>query len=301
MRNVASIPVVLLILAICLPAQADMLVAVDWGGDYFTGTSSKGFDGTNRVSESTGNYDANPALDFRYYVPFSMDAVLSPSSYSGTSSVFYGGYSLIKYNNTSPLATPNASILGAGGGGDSEAIQLRVVTGGGGESGGVLMWKKADFLNGANALSNVYLTGDTALSITIVDGGYTTGPGTFRMVVQNGTDYYISNSTASGLGTFTIADPTTETWAVYNPANSNNFFDDIGATFTTRTFDNVQALGYQVVNTQTGNFNSRVSDVNFQVSTVGATQIPEPATLALLALGGLMATGGALRRRKAVS
>ncbi|MCG3178759.1 MAG: hypothetical protein BIFFINMI_01088 [Phycisphaerae bacterium] len=291
-------------LAVC-PSLADAAVmAVDWGGPNYI-TNGGGIAGHQRaatVENLTNDYGGAATPDYRKYVPFSDTAgayfcpVNSPGGYNGydqsqSSALYYGGYNFIRYDTT------GTNYIGVISSSPGDKIQPYVggAWGTGGEFAETIVWVKDNFLNGANALDNLALDASTPLSITIASSGNVT----YRLVVKNGSQYYVSNSTMSATGLFTIADPAAETWAAFNPYNSNNRLSDVSGTFASVTFDDVQALGFYVYKPvlSSAGPSSMVSDVEFQVTT--ATAVPEPATLGLLAVGGLGLLTASRRRRGA--
>jgi len=98
---------------------------------------------------------------------------------------------------------------------------------------GMLVWTKADFLNGTNA-QTVSLNAGDMLSCNI-DG--VTGNNEFRFVVKEAGVYYVSEATTSGNGAYSI-DPTTTNWATINTSTYA-----IDSSFVSQSFTDVQAAG----------------------------------------------------------
>ena len=166
----------------------------------------------------------------------------------------------------------------------------------GGTYGGVetvMVWPQALFLNGGDA-ATVSLDATSSLSAVLPDYTYTDSSAMgFHFVVKDAGTYYYSQSSWSGsAGTFTVSDPTTELWAVWNPLSDPTDFMPTGSeSFATRTFSNLQAVGL-LVDSKRSQYAMNAMVTDFQVD---AVIIPDPTCLSLLALGGV----ALLRRRRA--
>jgi hypothetical protein len=274
-----------ILLAATAASSAEVVLAVDWGGEYVTGY--RGSQRGQTAENQTNDYGGDPGInDWRRYIPFSEATPFNPAigtTYSGVSAVYYGGCNMIRYDATgtgySGVASGTPDVI--------EASYTQNLTYGG-QGAAVVLWKKADFLNGADAIDKLALSDATKLEIDIrSDAEHMV----FRLVVKNGSQYYVSNTTAVKGSLLTISNPAAETWATFNPANSDNMFTDVGSSFTTRVFDDVQAIGFYSFGTATNgqHLYTFVNGAEFHVG-------PEPATMGLLGLG----LGGltALRRRR---
>lgn len=252
------------------PASAASFAVVDWGGNYVSANqnSPRAITTENQAAD----YGGNPVIyDARKYIPFDETELFSPASgYSGTSAAFYGGWNSIVYDTASGGTKPQAQC-GIFDVGSADTIRFRGGNGLG-EAAAVAVWRKADFLTGAG--KPLTLRSDSTLQIYVADVGLGTGgDAAFRLVVKNGSQYFVSNTASSSTGWLTIANPTSETWATFNPANGNNRLIDFGTTYATRTFDDVQAIGYCWSGTIGGNYTAspQVQEVEFQASFAAAT------------------------------
>ncbi len=144
----------------------------------------------------------------------------------------------------------------------------------------VVLWDSANFLGGSLGAGQTYGfdgSADSSFAINLfrLDG-------TARMVVREGSDYFISQAFATALGSYTLK-ATDVQWAAYDPVS--DFTVVPGSGFAAKTFSNVTAIGYYGNVARTGNQGRLILadqglDVNLSV-------IPEPATLSLvLAMGG---------------
>jgi hypothetical protein len=172
--------------------------------------------------------------------------------------------------------------------------------GSGAEQYQLYAWEKSNFLTGGT----ISFDATSSLSVHLrTFNNNATGSG-LRFVVKNGGTWYYSqanhttaNNNATGI--FTLNDPATAQWAVFNPealssdaATARSLAMPSSAIFSTVVFDNIQYVGFATENIKTANGESRLGVDNFKV-----TAIPEPSTYALLA--GLLTLGvAALRRRK---
>lgn len=148
---------------------------------------------------------------------------------------------------------------------------------------GMLVWDKSDFLGAAQSQA-ITFSADNYISYTT---GPMTGTADFRIAVKKGSDWYVSgttgqaqnttyNNTTAALTALTWYDIDTSTYAIGSAA-------DI-------TLTDIDAVGLYLSATR-ANQMSRVSIQNFTVAA-----IPEPATIGMLGLGGLVAL--LLRRQR---
>lgn len=161
---------------------------------------------------------------------------------------------------------------------------------------GFFLFKQQDFLSG-------YETGSlsvTGLSVTVncYNDGIHTQQG--RWVVEKGGNLYVSQTALTIYGTTKVSVlGSDELWALYDPADAVNRlnFDQAGATFATMDLADITAAGiyyeHDLWAVGTGNeaFSFAVKD--FEV--LGAA-VPEPASMVLLAFGGILVLG--LRRKR---
>jgi hypothetical protein len=243
---------------------------VDWGGTYCT--TAQNYRRAITTEVNTADYGgSNLVNDARRYVPFSDTSPLSPAAnYSGTSASFYGGWNAICYDAALGANVPlgNRLRVGPATGGPNFmefGFAKAPVTG---EVAGVAVWAKHDFLDGWN--QSLTLTSNCTLRIYV----WNNIPGAkSRLVVKDGAQYYLSKSafTNVGSGWLTIDNPTTETWATFNPAHPDHRFSEIGPSFVVRAFSDVQALGYYqggtiVLPTGTTTHVLQVSEVEFMAA-----------------------------------
>jgi hypothetical protein len=107
-----------------------------------------------------------------------------------------------------------------------------------------LFWKKADFLNGAN--NTVKFDSSSRLEVlntSGADGVVANNYGRARFVVQDGSQFFVSESYGEGTQTsFTMTNPNAQRWASYAPSAPYNL-RFTGSSFATRTFNDIQAVG----------------------------------------------------------
>jgi hypothetical protein len=156
----------------------------------------------------------------------------------------------------------------------------------------ILIWQKVDFLNGADAATLGFSSGDslsinwTQITADVVD---------MRFVVQQGGTYYVSsavqnaqvtnNSPAGGVA-FSI-DPTTTDWAEISPNLNYNY-----GPFGSLTFSDIESVGIYLGASRA----MQQTIISFNDFQATATVVPEPSVFA--ALVGFGALGFiALRRR----
>ena len=158
---------------------------------------------------------------------------------------------------------------------------------------GLVFFRRADF---ENFSAGPAISFDSNSSATLnVSGNQGAGSGRGpRIAVLNGTTWYVSSSLYQGFsGTFSISNLSTENFAVYDPTGAPldptpGSFNVAGSTFT-----DIQGVGYYFFNGTTTSGQAGFSISGFNISGLA---IPEPSSMALLALG-VFALAGRRRRR----
>jgi hypothetical protein len=279
MRNLVAVAVLSILLASAGSAYAGTIVHYD-GNALGVSASLAGYDYTELD-------DPNDTLK---RVNFTENLIYT-SSYNQQN--VFGGVAIHNVSSVDP------QFRGPGGYGPYQSRWMGRFSGKseqGGTPGGVeavLMWGKDYFLNDGNTAAVIELDATSMLSVTsgelIRDDNDGMG---LVFVVKNGGTYYYSQSSLKGdPNTLTIDDPTAELWAEWDPtADPTDYMPTGSETFATRTFDDVQAVGL-LVDSWRNQYAENVMVTDFQVDAT----IPEPATMALTALGGL---GVLLRRRR---
>lgn len=267
---------------------------VDWGtsSTYVTAdavlngytTSGKAFDLTNEFNPQSG--------------------------YSGPS--FYGGASVVstngtgQWNATTGLLIKNNTTAAQSGTAGNDAFRFYPTWSGTTGDGqqkfyAAVAFPKSEFLNGGSS-STVSISGTESvnLSFFLASSGYQVANTNFRVLIKNGSDWYVSNTISYTAGTLKTVSSTFGSaftgWSNYNTASLNSI-----GTAATPVFNDVQAIGYlwtlSSLNSAAGGTNGSafVSDFTFNAT---LTPIPEPSTYA--ALAGLAALCGVMihRRRK---
>ncbi|WFB36874.1 hypothetical protein P3T73_03745 [Kiritimatiellota bacterium B12222] len=247
----------LMLFATGITSSDAAMLAVDWGGNYVGG-------GSEAFSSDGGFTGGNPD-------------VLSPTaSYSGSSATFYG-----KYEAFSGSPTP-VSFNEIQDSGTTDRIQLKTADSAGGQNTGFLvLWKQADFLNGLDS-GMVGLDASSSLQISLTTYANQDATDSGRLVLRLGSDYYTSNRIFTGTGTTTTPDPTALTFYAYDPVtttiNINNptVSTDI---VSGGVISGVTEIGFYFESIASANA-VRVSEFS-----VNMVSIPEASTWALVVLG----------------
>jgi hypothetical protein len=239
---------------------------VHWGGDSVTGSRNMVLPATT-TSGGTVTY------------AYSGTTALTPSSgYSppaDRSGAFFGAL-----ENISNDGTPRN--LGAARVSNNLTDDFLYVQGNSGVPGtvrGLFFFPKAGFLAGG---SDAIALGGVSGSLEIRTLSAT---GSFRFAVQNGSQWYVSESQRTATGLFDLADFAGETWAAWDPATTP--IDPLPTTFSTSggTLADIQAFGF-TFSASRGDSTPSVSIEEFMV-----VAVPEPAAGLLAAMGivGLVA------------
>lgn len=154
----------------------------------------------------------------------------------------------------------------------------------------LLIVKKADFANGLSAASAIGFSSSDGFVMSVAQ--YNADSKSLRAVVKNGNTWYISqaanvNTTASAQK-IVLTDAANALWAVWDPLTSIDAASlDFTSTVAGSTFTDIQAVGFyeHMVKAASGPI--------FAVTKmdIGATAIPEPATVGMLGLGCLVVLG----------
>ncbi len=286
------------LVALCSVSYAQsQTTIVDFGGSSaYVGSSPTHivFNGYTATGKSFDlNTPFNPSAN--YTVP------------SGKSGVFYGGASVVsvagtgQWNTASGLTFRNDLTTPAFGSEDALRFYpswASTLADGDQRFYSAVVFKKADFLNGMSS-QTVAFDASSSYSATVALGsGYQASNNRFRIVVQDGSNWYISQAIALNAGNNvvqTISNTTfaSRTWSDYNPSIS---LSAIGAS-ATPAFTNVTAVGFQFELSSLKSVNGG-SNGGAWVNDFVVSAIPEPGAFAMV--GGLMALACVgMRRRRA--
>ena len=193
------------------------------------------------------------------------------TSTKGTNATVYGGmaatWTTAQTNNYTPLLQWSVDVPG---------FKVRVnpdIPATATATKGILLWKKADFLNGMNTNTVGFISGN---SLTADVG--VTGSAELRFVVNQGGAYYVSDTNSTVAGVFTI-DPTTTLWRTLSTDNSYT----IGTTAVTLTLNDIQAVGIYMSGARTGApVTTMVTVKSFKAN---VTVVPWSVSIMLLGLG----------------
>ncbi|MBX3740584.1 MAG: hypothetical protein KF712_06310 [Akkermansiaceae bacterium] len=262
----ARFPLLLFSLCICC-GTARAALAVNWGGTAYVTA--------NRTFNNTGGFtDGSP------------DAFSIPSySASQPSANLYG-----KIETFSGTSVIQSSINNAASG---DVISLKssdLIDGVANNTGFLVLWKQADFLNGLNT-GNVGFTSATNVTLTTTTYASQSATDSGRMVIRTGGSYYVSQQVFNGGSTTFTPTPTALNWFAYNPAAGIKV--DSGSLVAANIVSdgiiaNVTEVGFYFETDKTANA-ARIQnfDVNLEA-------IPEPVAAVLLGLAAPLC----LRRKR---
>lgn len=255
-------------------------LAVDFGGNYV----SANVDYTKPSTLATGDYDFDTAVDDRRLYQ-SMDTaftIVPTLSVPGKTTQLYNGIQIANFNS---VANPGVNVYRLSNGASLDFLTVSSLAGT--ANMGLVITptvKKADFLTGLNALSNLSFSNSAnsvSFNVTLA-----TGMNTARVLVKNGSSWYVSASQGAAAGAVSL-NGYTENWYAYDP--SNNLFLNtaaLGTSVAGSTLTDIQSVGVLMQ----GMFNGTAANAaNFQINRISAdlTVIPEPATIGMLGLGAI--------------
>jgi hypothetical protein len=210
---------------------------VNWGGDYVAANTNY----SRTVSAVANAYPSGTGRSKS--LAWSENTVLNPtSSYSGVSSIFYGGY----FTSHDGTATTAANITASNRITNNTSLdqlyyrfQTPADTGKTATTaGGGISWVKNDFLALSAATIVFNSTSSLNMSIQTLSGGMGV-----RWMVKDGSQWYISNTshTTTGSKSLSGASLLAESWLAFNPETS--LLEPTG-TYAPHTFGSITAVGY---------------------------------------------------------
>ncbi|RYD38750.1 MAG: hypothetical protein EOP87_00975 [Verrucomicrobiaceae bacterium] len=265
----AGISVVLLCLWIS-GGSARAALAVNWGGTGYvnanrTFNNTGGFTGGNPDAFSIPNYPQVPA--------------------SAVNTAFYG--KIETFSGTSGiLSSVNNAETG-------DVISLKSsdsIEGVANNTGFLVLWKQADFLNGLDT-GNVGFTSSSTVTLTTTTYTNQSTADSGRMVIRAGGSYYVSSQVFNAQNSTFNPTPTALSWFAYSPSlgiNVNNASLVAANIVSGGVIANVTEVGFYFETDRTANA-ARIQDFD-----VNLEAIPEPAALALTALAAPLC----LRRKR---
>ncbi len=273
--------------ALSLTAQAALVV--DFGGVDYLGNNSAV---TPSYTYSVGDFDGDGFADdqealaaFNETTPIAFNA-----AYLGQP--IYGGLRATATNDIDYFQTVSSLFMkhiirGNSTGADFYRGQSANLPDAHGTFQVAVAWMKGDFLNGGDSSPVIF---DSTSSLSVTDNAsYRLEVG--RFIVKDAGVYYVSEQT------FNFAESSTETMTFASDDNDGNWavWDQslgfLPTSFSPQNFTDIQAAGLLMQqNGHDSNMNAVFNIAKFEVN---ATVVPEPASLGLLALGGLL-----LRRRR---
>jgi hypothetical protein len=274
-------------------ASADTTV-VNFTGDY--GSSNKPF--TSTVLNQTGNFGGG-SNDTRSVAPFS-DTTPQVIA-GGLSGTIYGGYESVNYNAAAGPTYPGYLVRQIENLGTNDALHLGTgarASGSGGRFSGLLMWERADFLNGGST-GTLSLDSNSTITVSRLAGSGTIYD--FRVFLCDGNTIYVKNSNYNFAGGTAIESLNTggQTWAVWDPSVSLSF---TGGTFAAHTFTDITGVGFlwNVDSQLNGGTFPQPAEIEITRFAVDLVVTPEPGAGLLLLAGGVALCGRGSRRARAL-
>jgi hypothetical protein len=254
--------VLIAVLSLALAPAAQAATIVNWGGNYVS---------SNQALQTGGFLNGQPLPLYP----------VSGYSTAGTSAIFHGHYVTTEEGTAQNLF----QILNSS---SNDRIEFKRDNN---AWAGLAIWLKDGFLEAPG--QPVSFNADNLVSIDLVTNAAISYRG---IVIQIGNDYFISNDIGGGTGVKEIS-PTTLTWYNYDPVNAFTF-----TSANAVDANKVDLLEGGLINGITGigfyaQRNSGTSTNAFRVQNFTVTAIPEPASLALLGIGGILIAGGRRRHR----
>ncbi len=272
-------------------SQASAAVVINYGGDYVSANQTiLSFSSSDNafVEESTLGIDFSGDGDTTDMVVSRAVSLANPliaTSVDYTGPLFYGGLLVEDGDGTIDSGSQYLRIDNVG-----AADEIAIITRKS-HAAIPIFFQKADF-TGVNPGESVKTAADSSISL----GAGRSVNGAYRFLIQNGLNFYVSETLASNTDSI---NPFTENFQQYDIADGTvdiPFNAELGPTYTVpgSTFTDIQAVGYVYLKNATSSSGDAL-DVN--AFSANLTVVPEPAALGLLGLGGLALLGKRRRVR----
>lgn len=139
----------------------------------------------------------------------------------------------------------------------------------------LVVFKKADFL----AVTNGFFWLDATSTMNLRIKAKSAGTLLARMAVLNGSQWYLSSSSASAVGDFTISDCAAQNWGVWNPATAPIAAPPASFTVPGSDLTDIQAVGFYISVVRATTTLYAGVDIDGYTATMGA---PLPGTVFIL-------------------
>ena len=269
----------LLVAAVCARTATAQTVAVDFGGDYTDSNRNSDLDESDQLQVDTGDFNGDSVSDARTFIPvdhtgfFIGGAQLTNAGQPGVggTSVIHAGMQITNYGSATPS---DVSLFRYAGGPDFLQMTTTAQAGGATSQGMAFLphVRKDNFLNslaGATELSfsntadsfdlSYFWNTNVVASTPPADEQLRRG----RLMVQNGSQWYISESRVGSKGSNAAPNvisinAATETWFPID-LSSTMYYTEVGGGDTTpnsanigagvlgSTFNDIQALGAHLI------------------------------------------------------
>lgn len=185
---------------------------VDWQGNYVSGDQA--FRAAFSTSPAIDTDSDGTSDDYALYAAFDDTTTpLSPSSgYSGVSAAFYGG---VRFDWFSQAAFDGNSLRQVVENTTTDRITTRTTKGNSATSAAIV-WIRKDFLLDGSG-KKVSFDAASVLSVNLAEVQLST----VRFIVRDGTQYYISQASATAAGLLTLSNPNAANWTAFTPARWN--------------------------------------------------------------------------------
>jgi hypothetical protein len=267
---------------------------VNWDGDYVSANQNL----QRSSSFVVADYDADGADDSVRRQAFSDATALSPAANytttSGNSGRFYGGMDFWRIDATASFSTNNFAVQNANASDGGDTIAFGQTNGSNRRQFGAVVWNQADFLDAVAAGGATTRSFDASSSVTLDVTTNQSNHSTWRILVRNNGQYYVSSFNATGDATVNGATLGSTTWAAYNPATDLRPVPgtDVGAAglsygTSTSALTDIEGVGFYVESVDSNAVGDRIFRVeafNASIAT-GAAAPAAPSGLAAAAAG----------------
>lgn len=271
-------------LPLAMSAQGALLISFD-GSAGLTGATIANQSVSGFSSTGSANLGGEPTISDRRGTRYALSTPLFANSANYTGPSIYGGYESVLFDATEGNIHAATQLV------ENSLTDVRIRIGFNNTSSypgspGAAVSGLVYFQTG---IAGATFDGTSQLSLTMTANSRNA---TGRWVVNDGGNYYVSSTTfALGSGTQTLLDPASVTWAAYAVAASALNFNQASATYSTRTFTDIQGAGVYFENDAVGNSGL---GPQLEMTAFSLNAVPEPSVLASVACGMVLL----VRRRR---